>query len=123
MSGAEHGGRLVCGSVTARCNPAGRTSWSLPASVPGQVRSPEKIVHPRNVFVREDEVLPELDPWLARQFAQHRIEQVIDEMTVAQDSTGHQQMIAEAHQGSGNATPNGPGHPGFVEYGAASPES
>jgi len=48
--------------------------------------------------VREDEVLPELDAWLAGQFAPHRIEQAIDEMTFAQDSTGHQQMITEAHQ-------------------------
>jgi hypothetical protein len=57
-----------------------------------------KVDHPRNVFVREDEVLPQLDAWLAGQFAPDRIEEVIGEMTAAQDSTGHQQMITEAHQ-------------------------
>jgi site-specific DNA recombinase len=48
--------------------------------------------------VREDEVLPELDAWLAGQFAPDRIEEVIEDVTAAQDSTGHQQMITEAHQ-------------------------
>ncbi|HUL25110.1 MAG TPA: hypothetical protein VLW44_04995 [Streptosporangiaceae bacterium] len=50
------------------------------------------------MFVRKDEVLSELDAWLAGQFAPDRIEAVIEEMTAAQDSTGHQQMITEAHQ-------------------------
>jgi hypothetical protein len=37
-----------------------------------------KIAHPRNVFVHEDEILPELDAWLVGQFAPGRIEEVIE---------------------------------------------
>jgi site-specific DNA recombinase len=93
------GGRLVCGV----CDRKMQSHWANELAYyrcrfPAEYALASKITHPRNVFVREDEVLPELDAWLAGQFAPDRIEEVIEEMTAAQDSPGHQQMITEAHQ-------------------------
>jgi site-specific DNA recombinase len=66
---------------------------------PAEYALANKIDHPRNVFVREREVLPELDAWLATEFAPHRIEATIEQMAAAQDSPGsEQQVIAEAHR-------------------------
>jgi site-specific DNA recombinase len=93
------GGRLVCGV----CDRKMQSHWANELAYyrcrfPAEYALANRIAHPRNVLVREDEVLPELDAWLAGQFAPDRIEEVIEEMTAAQDSAGHQQIITEAHQ-------------------------
>ncbi len=41
--------------------------------------------HPGNVYLREADVLPAIDRWLAVIFAPHRLEQTIHEMQAAQD--------------------------------------
>jgi site-specific DNA recombinase len=49
------------------------------------------------VFVRENEVLPALDAWLSKEFAPHRIEETIEALAAAEDSTGHHQALVQAH--------------------------
>jgi site-specific DNA recombinase len=56
-----------------------------------------KISHPRNVYVREDAIVPELDRWLIRKFTPGNLPQLIDELFLAQD-TGHDTGAADAQQ-------------------------
>jgi site-specific DNA recombinase len=73
---------------------------------PAEYALANKVDHPRNVFVQERDVIPQLDAWLAREFAPHRLPETIDDLTAAQtDATGEQQAIADAHRQSPNATP------------------
>lgn len=48
-----------------------------------------KIDHPRNVYLREDAILPHVDRWLCRAFAPHRVAQTIDDMYADQPDRGH----------------------------------
>ena len=43
------------------------------------------VTHPGNVYLREADVLPAIDRWLAVIFAPHRLEQTIREMQAARD--------------------------------------
>jgi hypothetical protein len=43
------------------------------------------LMHPRNVYLREDRVVARLDRWLGRLFAPHRVHQTHDLLAVAQD--------------------------------------
>jgi site-specific DNA recombinase len=65
---------------------------------PAEYALANKVCHPRNVFVRERDVLPALDKWLAREFAPHRLAETIDDLAAAQaEPRGcEQQAIAEA---------------------------
>ncbi|GAA4905049.1 recombinase family protein [Streptomonospora salina] len=51
-----------------------------------------KIEHPRNVYLREDLVVPQLDAWLAREFAPDRIDETIAAMAANQ---GHDEYAAQ----------------------------
>jgi site-specific DNA recombinase len=46
-----------------------------------------RIAHPRNVYLREDAVLPALDNWLVQVFAPDRISNLIDDLDAAQQPT------------------------------------
>ncbi len=65
---------------------------------PSEYALANKISHPRNVYVRETDVLPGLDAWLAEEFAPHRIAETIDDLTAAQHTGGHDPAIAQAEQ-------------------------
>jgi site-specific DNA recombinase len=52
--------------------------------VPSQYALATKIVHPRNVYLSERELLPPPDGWLALAFAPHRLEETIALMQAAQ---------------------------------------
>lgn len=43
------------------------------------------LMHPRNVYLREDRVVPRLDRWLGRLFAPHNVDQTLDVLAAAQD--------------------------------------
>jgi site-specific DNA recombinase len=92
------GGRFICGL----CDRKMQAHWAnglayYRCRFPAEYAIANKSSHPRNVFVREQEVLPALDAWLATEFAPHRIEATIEEMTAAQDSPGSErQAIADA---------------------------
>jgi hypothetical protein len=50
-----------------------------------------KISHPRNILIREAELVPALDQWLASQFEPDRVEVTIDILTAAQDDPAEEQ--------------------------------
>jgi site-specific DNA recombinase len=56
-----------------------------------------KISHPRNVYIREDAIIPELDRWLMRKFTPQNLPQLIDELYQAQD-TGDDTRTADVQQ-------------------------
>jgi site-specific DNA recombinase len=94
------GGRVVCGVCDRRMQGhwANETAYYR-CRFPAEYALANKVAHPLNVFVRERDVLPELDGWLARVFAPHRIEETIEAMTAAQDSAGAEpQAIAAARE-------------------------
>jgi site-specific DNA recombinase len=92
------GGRLICGL----CDRKMQAHWSNEMAYyrcrfPAEYAVANMITHPRNVFVRERDLVPELDAWLAREFEPHRLAETIDDLAAASaDLTGHQQAIAEA---------------------------
>ena len=94
------GGRFLCGL----CDRKMQAHWANDSAYyrcrfPAEYAIANKIDHPRNVFVREREVLPDLDDWLATEFAPHRIEATIEQMAAAQDNQrSEQQVIIEAHR-------------------------
>ncbi|MGI5165678.1 zinc ribbon domain-containing protein [Spirillospora sp. CA-253888] len=47
------------------------------------------VQHPRNVYVREDEVVRGLDRWISRQLAPHRLKETIGELHQAQRDPSH----------------------------------
>ncbi|TDD62798.1 recombinase family protein, partial [Actinomadura rubrisoli] len=55
-----------------------------------------KVAHPRNVYVREDHLLPELDRWLSRVLAPHRITETIRAMNQAQLPTSTESAAEQA---------------------------
>ncbi|MEV0586751.1 hypothetical protein [Nonomuraea sp. NPDC050310] len=48
-----------------------------------------KLDHPRNVYLREDAILPKVDRWLCKALAPHRVAQTIDEMYADQLDETH----------------------------------
>jgi site-specific DNA recombinase len=94
------GGRFLCGI----CGRKMQAHWANEIAYyrcrfPAEYALANKISHPRNIFVRERDVLPALDTWLAREFAPHRLAQTITDLTAAQaDTGGDQQTIANAHR-------------------------
>jgi len=92
------GGRIICGI----CDRKMQGHWANETAYyrcrfPAEYAVANKVSHPLNVFVRERHVMPELDRWLAREFAPRHLEETIEQMTAAQASTGAEvQAIADA---------------------------
>ncbi|WP_229688234.1 recombinase family protein [Micromonospora yangpuensis] len=54
-----------------------------------------RVAHPRSVYVREDHILEQLDPWLAKVLSPDRLTDTVQAMTDAQhDDTDHQAIAA-----------------------------
>ncbi len=94
------GGRIVCGA----CDRKMQGHWANETAYyrcrfPAEYALANRVEHPLNVFVRERDVLPGLDGWLAGVLAPHRIEETIEAMAAAQDSAGAElQAIARARE-------------------------
>ncbi len=92
------GGRFICGL----CDRKMQAHWSNDMAYyrcrfPAEYALANNLTHPRDVFVRERDVVPELDDWLRREFEPHRLAETIDSLAAAStDITGQQQAIAEA---------------------------
>jgi site-specific DNA recombinase len=97
------GGRFVCGL----CDRKMQGHWANDSAYhrcrfPAEYAIANKVSHPLNVFVRERDVLPELDAWIATEFAPHRIEAAIDQMAASQGIPGAEQaVIAELRRSIG----------------------
>lgn len=96
-------GRLYCGYCGRRMQgqysnhaPYYRCRYSREYALASHVR------HPGNVYLREADLLPAIDRWLAVIFAPHRLEQTIREMQESQDSG----------PGTAGLVPPAEGHPG-----------
>ena len=79
-------GRLYCGYCGRRMQ--GQYSNQAPyyrCRYPKEYALASHVRHPGNVYLREADVLPAIDRWLAVIFAPHRLEQTIREMQAAQD--------------------------------------
>lgn len=92
------GGRIICGI----CDRKMQGHWANETAYyrcrfPAEYALANKVSHPLNVFIRERELLPELDSWLAREFAPHHLEETIGQITAAQTTaTAQVQAIADA---------------------------
>jgi site-specific DNA recombinase len=92
-------GRLICGV----CDRKMQAHWANKMAYyrcrfPSEYALANKISHPLNVFIREHDLLPELDGWLAGEFAPHRIEATIEAMAAAQADPGDGQATVTARQ-------------------------
>ena len=79
-------GRLYCGYCGRRMQ--GQYSNRAPyyrCRYPREYALASHVRHPRNVFLREADVLPAIDGWLHIIFAPHRLERTIREMQAAQE--------------------------------------
>ena len=79
-------GRLYCGYCGRRMQ--GQYSNHAPyyrCRYPREYALASHVTHPGNVYLREADLLPAIDRWLAVIFAPHRLEQTIREMQAAQD--------------------------------------
>jgi site-specific DNA recombinase len=88
------GGRFVCGL----CDRKMQGHWANDSAYhrcrfPAEYAIANKLSHPLNVFVRECEVLPELDAWVATEFPPRRIEVTIDQMTAATGHCGTEEVV------------------------------
>ncbi len=54
---------------------------------PAEYALANRVEHPLNVCLREDAILGDVDGWLAREFAPHRLTQTIADLADAQDAT------------------------------------
>jgi len=57
-----------------------------------------RIAHPRSVYVREDHILEQLDPWLARAFSPSQLTATVHAMAEAQHDDADQQAIKAARE-------------------------
>ncbi len=79
-------GRLYCGYCGRRMQ--GQYSNQAPyyrCRYPREYALASHVRHPANVYLREADVLPAIDRWLAVIFAPHRLGQTIREMAAAQE--------------------------------------
>jgi hypothetical protein len=56
---------------------------------PAEYAVANKVAHPRNVYLREDAVIPELDRWLLQKFDQNQLSQLVEELVASQDEGVH----------------------------------
>jgi len=57
-----------------------------------------RIAHPRSVYVREDHILEQLDPWLARALSPGRLTATVQAMTDSQHDDADHQAIKAARE-------------------------
>ncbi len=77
-----------------------------------------KLIHPRNVYVREDQVVPRLDRWLARLFEPEPIEQTITALLAAQRPVPLDEQAAAARREIAEADRKLARHRAALEAGA-----
>jgi hypothetical protein len=90
-------GRLYCGSCGRKMQ--GQYSNQDPyyrCRYPKEYALPSHVRHPGNVYLREADILPAIDRWLAVIFAPHRLTQTIAEMQAAQAPPAIPEPVAPA---------------------------
>ncbi len=92
-------GRFACGI----CDRKMQGHWANEMAYyrcrfPAEYALANKVAHPLNVFVRERDVLPALDDWLATEFRPHRIESAIQAMADAHRDPDAERAAGAARQ-------------------------
>ena len=65
---------------------------------PDEYALANRVSHPRNVYLREDELLPTLDRWLGKYFARHRRADTIGAILAAQGGDGEDAVAVLARE-------------------------
>jgi hypothetical protein len=115
-------GLLFCGICQRRMQ--GNFNHGLPhyrCRFPNEYALANRIQHPRAVYLREDQVVPHLDRWLATTFAPDRVDSTLDALVDAQpdddaETIAHHRIIAECDRklASYRATLDAGGDPKIV---------
>ncbi|MGC0319288.1 recombinase family protein [Kitasatospora acidiphila] len=79
-------GSFICIDCTRRM----QGNWShgeayYRCRIPAEYALANRVQHPRNVYLREKDILGPLDRWLAKMFAPHRLDDTIDLLAAAQN--------------------------------------
>ncbi|MEO3862076.1 recombinase family protein [Acrocarpospora sp. B8E8] len=80
-------GRLICGLCDRRMQ--GHWSNEMPyyrCRFPEEYALANRVTHPRNVYLREIDITPRLDRWLARLFAPSSIDRTLDLLVMSHDA-------------------------------------
>lgn len=78
-------GRLICGYCQRRMQ--GEWNNNAPyyrCRFPQEYAIANRVDHPRNVYVREDHIVPHLDRWIVKIFAPHRLAELVDDLMAGQ---------------------------------------
>jgi site-specific DNA recombinase len=81
-------GRLYCGICGRKMQ--GQYSNGGPyyrCRYPSEYALANHVQHPRNVYLREHDIMPHLDHWLLRAFSPHRLTDTVDRLRAAQQDT------------------------------------
>ncbi|WP_341721307.1 recombinase family protein [Micromonospora sp. FIMYZ51] len=65
---------------------------------PAEYADTNRVPHPRSIYVREDHILEQLDPWLARAFSPARLTDTVQAMADAQHHDADHQAIKAARE-------------------------
>ena len=81
-------GDCTAESADARCR--GNTATAAPTTrcrYPSEYALANHVQHPRNLYLREHDIMPHLDQWLLRAFSPHRLTDTVDRLHAAQQET------------------------------------
>ena len=85
--------RTRCAAACAVASASGGCKATGPTSAPyyrcrfpAEYALANRVEHPLNVCLREDAILAEVDGWLAREFAPHRLRQTIADLAAVQEA-------------------------------------
>jgi site-specific DNA recombinase len=90
-------GAVICGVCERRMQ--GQWSNERPyyrCRFPEEYALANKVDHPGNIYVREADLLPDLDKWLSQVLAPHRIAEIIRAMQQAQMPTPDDAVVTRA---------------------------
>lgn len=92
-------GRLICGLCERRMQ--GYRSHDIPyyrCRFPNEYGLANRVKHPRNVYLREDLVVPQLDCWLCKYFAPHRRQETVAAILASQTDVTEDAAVAKAKE-------------------------
>lgn len=94
-------GLLFCGVCDRRM----QGNWSNEAPYyrcrfPEEYALANRVMHPRNVYIRENAIVPKLDRWLGRLFVPHRVDETLDLLVEAQriEPSEHESLAVARRQ-------------------------
>jgi site-specific DNA recombinase len=98
-------GCLYCGICTRKM----QGQWLREAAYyrcrfPNEYALANRVAHPRNVYLREADLLSPLDGWLSQVLAPGRLEQTVEQMTASQHAYDHSSAAERARATKADCT-------------------